>query len=257
MTEAQWHEDRQLISCYAMEEFGHQPDPVPWHRGPAFFLLLSLVALYIALPLVQEISGNRPGPTGALVSGTLVCGVLVLGIRAVTRKRRAVLWTACTAAMGLLLATWSAVDGSSAGRPTGVGLVALAVFTAFLMSTTVLMLRMVLRNERVNADKIFAAICAYFLLGFTFAFGLTFLWGAMGDELFRFPQPLDAARTPSRAAELVYFSFTTLTTLGYGDMAPTTPLTRALATLEALTGQFYVGIIVARLVSLQLSHAKE
>jgi hypothetical protein len=54
---------------------------------------------------------------------------------------------------------------------------------------------------------------------------------------------------------LIYFSFVTLTTVGYGDMAPIHPLTRSLATLEALVGQLYPAILIARLVSLEL-HAR-
>ena len=52
------------------------------------------------------------------------------------------------------------------------------------------------------------------------------------------------------------FSYTTLTTVGYGDIAPRTLAARALANVEALTGQLYLVIIVARLVALQITHAK-
>ena len=52
------------------------------------------------------------------------------------------------------------------------------------------------------------------------------------------------------ASDYLYFSLVTLTTLGYGDIAPIHPITRSLATTEAVFGQFYVAVIVARLVSL-------
>ena len=57
------------------------------------------------------------------------------------------------------------------------------------------------------------------------------------------------------AAEMVYYSFVTLTTLGYGDIVPVSPSARALATLEALTGQLYLTVLVARLVGLHITHA--
>ncbi len=238
-----------------MTEHHERPSPPPWYRGPAFFLLVSLVALYVAAPLIYEIGGRDSGVAERLVSSIILCGVLVLGVRAVTQKRGAVLLGACMGAVGLVLATCSAYEGLSGGRPQGVGLASVAVFTAFLAWTTISVLCVVLRDERVSADKIFAAICAYLLLGFTFAFAYTFLWGTLGDDLFRFPPSLDPENPMPRANDLIYFSFTTLTTLGYGDITPASPLSRSLATLEALVGQFYVGILVARLVSLQLTRA--
>ena len=57
----------------------------------------------------------------------------------------------------------------------------------------------------------------------------------------------------SGLAEWVYFSFVTLTTVGYGDIAPVTQGARSLAMLEALVGQLYPAVIIARLVSLQTS----
>lgn len=53
--------------------------------------------------------------------------------------------------------------------------------------------------------------------------------------------------------ELAYFSFVTLTTLGYGDISPVTPFARALVNLEAIFGQFYIAILVAALVGIHIS----
>ncbi len=57
-------------------------------------------------------------------------------------------------------------------------------------------------------------------------------------------------------AALLYFSFTTLTTLGYGDITPVHPLARNLADLEAVIGQLYPATLLARLVSLELEHRR-
>jgi voltage-gated potassium channel Kch len=55
----------------------------------------------------------------------------------------------------------------------------------------------------------------------------------------------------------LYYSFVTLTTLGYGDVSPAVPLSRMLAALEALTGQLYIAVLVARLVALQILHSEK
>ena len=78
--------------------------------------------------------------------------------------------------------------------------------------------------------------------------------GLSGVLLYRMEDFLvpEGART---GAEMVYYSFVTLTTLGYGDIVPVSPSARALATLEALTGQLYLTVLVARLVGLHITHS--
>jgi len=62
--------------------------------------------------------------------------------------------------------------------------------------------------------------------------------------------------TRSQLLSLIYFSFVTLTSTGFGDILPVAPVARTLAVLEAMTGQFYVAIFIARLVSLELLYSK-
>ena len=69
-----------------------------------------------------------------------------------------------------------------------------------------------------------------------------------------FPDPAPGLPSIQRLqADVVYFSFATLTTLGYGDIVPVDPFARSLANLESIIGQFYLAITVARLVTLELA----
>jgi len=112
----------------------------------------------------------------------------------------------------------------------------------------------VLRSGRVTADKIFAAVCVYMLIGYAWTFAYALL-----DEM----QPgsfAALAETPRHdyaapVMQLRYFSFMTLTTVGYGDVVPRSPATRTVATLEAVMGQIYLTVLVARLVGLHIVHA--
>ena len=112
----------------------------------------------------------------------------------------------------------------------------------------------VLRSGRITADKIFAAICVYMLIGYAWAFAYALL-----DEM----QPgsfavLAETPRPDYAAQVMqlrYFSFTTLTTVGYGDILPRSPATRTMAVLEAVMGQIYLTVLVARLVGLHIVQA--
>jgi len=96
------------------------------------------------------------------------------------------------------------------------------------------------------------AVAAYLLLGLTFAFAyemITLKW----PDAFTFA---NARPTMPDAliSHFVYFSFVTLTTLGYGDVTPNHPIARSLVTVEALIGQLFPAILLARLVSLELLH---
>jgi|GEM_PF-915779 len=105
-------------------------------------------------------------------------------------------------------------------------------------------------GERVTSDKLFGAITVYFLLGvlWTTLYQIveviqpgSLLWSS-GEHLMNYYQ-------------VQYFSFTTLCTLGYGDIVPTTKLTMALSNLEAIIGALYLAILVARLVGLYTAQA--
>jgi hypothetical protein len=108
--------------------------------------------------------------------------------------------------------------------------------------------RYVITTRRASLDTIFAAVVAYLLIGVGFALLYTMLLGLD-------PQAFNVADRPGfdeRAAlpsPLVYFSFVTIATLGYGDITPQLPLPQILSALEAVIGQFYIAIVIAWLVS--------
>jgi Ion channel len=106
----------------------------------------------------------------------------------------------------------------------------------------VIIIGRVLRLDRVTAQSIYGALSAYLLIGLMYA-----AWfGAIGDFV---SGPFFSGGQPVNAATLQYFSFTTLTTLGYGDFTAAGNLGRALAVLEAISGQVFLATLVARLVS--------
>ncbi len=101
--------------------------------------------------------------------------------------------------------------------------------------------------HRPVGDRIVGAICVYVLIGL----GWASVYEILDDVIpgsFRFPA--DTAWVTQDAVRYRYFSFVTLATLGYGDVTPVTALAGTLASLEAVAGQLYVAITVARLVAL-------
>lgn len=112
-----------------------------------------------------------------------------------------------------------------------------------MVTGPVVILRRILSHGTVTASTILGAICAYVYIGIIFAFVFGFVDAVQGDPFF-------AQGPTSRPGQFTYFSFVTVTTLGYGDLTPGTDLAQSLAVLEALTGSIYLVTLVARLVSM-------
>ncbi|HEU5303739.1 MAG TPA: potassium channel family protein, partial [Gemmatimonadales bacterium] len=107
----------------------------------------------------------------------------------------------------------------------------------------------VLHGSEVTMDRIFAAIVAYMLVGLGFAAAYQAIV-VLAPESFALPAAPDGIGTAELSeVQLIYFSFVTLATLGYGDITPRLPLAQMLAVVEAVAGQFYVAVVIAWLVS--------
>ena len=143
---------------------------------------------------------------------------------------------------------WLALRWSRYGSDQGVdcaGEAWLSLLTLLIL--TGLVLEHVFREGPITADRVRGAVAAYLLLGLVWTFGYILV------ERFS-PGAIQAGGgSPKNSAHFAYFSFVTLTTLGYGDTVPVHPVARSLAIAEALVGQLYPAILIARLVSLQIS----
>ncbi len=130
----------------------------------------------------------------------------------------------------------------------------LGCLTLLLLGCVVGILAFVFHNLRTTLDGIFAALTAYLLLAYAFAmiFVLVFQWN---PESFQIPAPATGSPSETIRTEMMYFSFVTIATLGYGDIVPVTPFPRMLAVVEAVMGQFYVAVVIALLVGSLIAHS--
>jgi hypothetical protein len=108
--------------------------------------------------------------------------------------------------------------------------------------------RAVFAAGRITYHRVIGAVLLYLTIGFVFV-ALFTLVGALSPGSFSGLSVIDRVSLPS---DLVYFSFTTLTTAGFGDIVPVQPFARSLCNVEAIIGQLYPATLLARLVSLQL-----
>jgi len=103
---------------------------------------------------------------------------------------------------------------------------------------------------RITYHRVIGAVLLYLTVAIIFASLFTFI-GTLEPQAFA---GMAVEDSPALASRLIYFSFATLTTTGYGDVSPIDPIARSLCNLEAIFGQLYPATLLARLVTLQLAH---
>jgi hypothetical protein len=110
----------------------------------------------------------------------------------------------------------------------------------------VLMMRKIFRSKKVTLETILLAVCCYIMLGLLWVLIYIPIELLAADSISTLVEP----GAGKLFAELHYFSYVTLTTLGYGDITPSSPLARSMAVLEAITGVLFLAIMIARLVAI-------
>jgi hypothetical protein len=127
-----------------------------------------------------------------------------------------------------------------------------AVLFGFLLIAIVFTLKQVAFGTEITLNRLVGAVCVYLLLGTIWAVAYS-LVDVVSPGSFTGFSPHDGRGWDS---EWLYFSFVTMTTLGYGDISPVSATARALAYMQAVFGQFYLAILVAGLVSAYISKRK-
>lgn len=121
---------------------------------------------------------------------------------------------------------------------------------SFFISTAYKTAKQVLFTGEIDGNKILGAICLYLLMGLIWAVVYTLLQLDFPSSFQTMPQN---SQWFMLFPDFVYFSFVTMTTLGFGDISPNLPVARFLVYLEAIVGQFYLAILVASLVGSRMS----
>jgi len=206
-----------------------------WHHDPGLSAILVLLILFVfVLPPAVAPRGERAPLLNLAFSLLLFLGVLGLNVPAALRALLLLLAVSATLTRWLASSNEIAVSAAS--------LASIALLATVVLTQT-------FRAGRVTTHRIQGAIAAYLLLGVGWAYAYE-LVDALAPGAFT-----SAQAVVDRGWQ--YFSFVTLTTIGYGDVTPVHPAARSLAMLEALTGQLYPAILLARLVSLQVLPAPD
>jgi hypothetical protein len=202
---------------------------VPAYRFGVVLLLLFATFVFLA-----------SGPTGDWVPlvAVILQGATLLAALSASGATRT-LWR--VALVVVLLSLVSATIGMVVGEKDVTG--SLFVLNLLLVAgAPVVIIRSLVRRRVIDLRTVLGAVCVYVLLGMLWSFAYAAIGTIQSDPFF-----LEQAR--ATVADYLYFSFVTLTTVGYGDLTAAGGLGRALAVLEALIGQLYLVTVIALLVS--------
>lgn len=214
-------------------------DPAPAVAARHYGAVLAL--LLVALPVGGVVASSR---VGTLVSAALVVALWVVLARATGVSRR-------MARGGLIAALALAVAAVVAAVADDDGLMAAVevALAAGVLAVLVLLLRALVRERSVTLSTVAGVLSAYLLIGLMFS-GLYTATALVSDTAF------DSTTAPLERFDLLYFSFITLATVGFGDITPVADIARALAMTEAVTGQLFLVTVVARVVSMLPGRAR-
>lgn len=205
-------------------------------------LTVLLVFLIIAIFILRPIESS--GVDVRLATSLVFSLILLSGIVAVAHSHR-MLWTFAGVAVVTVILHWS--HYAAYGAPW-IGIDAISAILSFAMLAGIVLVQ-VFREGPVTIQRLQGAVAAYLLIAMMFAAAYTWVSLLQPDA---FAGAASVAGTHGTIQEFVYFSFVTLTTTGYGDIAPHSAVARSLAMLEALIGQMFPSILLARLVSMEL-----
>ena len=204
-------------------------------------LLVSLLLLALIVPLFQQTR------LGSLAMDTVSTAILATGIWVASRARRDLAILVVLAL--LMMSRWLPF----LDEPLAV-LCSSVVGVVFFAYVAAMILADLASATEVSLDTIGGAACGYVMIGITWG-SLYFVIELLHRGSFNLP-PIGTSShgtLQSDFLQLIYYSYATLTSVGYGDISARTILARNLSVVEAMVGQFYIAVLVARLVSLMIT----
>jgi ion channel len=200
------------------------------------FLLIAILTAFA----LQGIAS--PGRAGQVILSAVLATTLMLSLWAADARPRVqkVALIVCVAVVATSVI--GSITGHVDAAPTR--LANLLLVTLAPPSIVVGVVRLLRTRNRVTIEAVFGVLCLYILLGMAFAF----LYGAIG-RLGGSAHPFFAQGVEATTSRCLYFSFTTMTTVGYGDLTAASNLGHTLSISEALMGQIYLVTVVSLIVA--------
>jgi hypothetical protein len=206
-----------------------------------YTLLLVTLLLMILVPVIR---GAPQEGTSELTAAL----VLLAAVHATAGRRSVVIVLGTIGVVSLVSRLWSAFGPQTPYQET-VDNGGFAILAIFLAMTAFMVYSSIIRSTRISGDAVMGAIAVYLLIGIMWTNFYAIVYN-LDESSFNFPayaRPEPDALIPEHT--FGYYSFVTLTTLGYGDVTPTSFRSRTLSWLEAVVGVSYMATVIAFLVS--------
>jgi len=217
------------------------------HESVSKFLRERQLLIMILLSLLLLLAGIIPGQLETYLFLLVGIAAAWLATDDSPKARRGILVSGAVV-MLLLVASFCLPSDLRQQLRTPLGIFLLVSTIVFLVSCATAILKRLLSTKSVTSNEIYETVNLYVLMGAFWAQVYSIL------ELLH-PGSFTSAGSPSDTGErLLYFSFVTLATLGYGDITPRIPLAQNLSIIEAIVGQLYLAVVVAYLVSTYIMH---
>jgi ion channel len=204
----------------------------------SLFLVILIVVIFVVFPLAGMGVFERflvdIGFSALLISGALA-----------NRQNRALTGVVIVLTIGVVTIHWVSPYASGKQHPLLDASFVMGLFACFV----VIMLMEVFRPGAITLHRVQGAVAGYLSFGITWGYAY-YLANLLAPGALRFASPPAPYDIP--VARYIYFSFMTLTTVGYGDVLPVHPLARTLAVSEALIGQLYPAVLIAGVLGLAL-----
>jgi hypothetical protein len=220
---------------------------------PFGVLLLAIFVMIVGAPLSAQIAHHLPGVQGPTGLAPLTILLTIASAYAVWNHARHRAVVICTAGIVMALLGLGSFLTHRQQAPDFAHLFAQTLFMAYVTGT---ILRTVFRARIVDGNVLCGAACVYLLAGalwgYTYAMLEVVNHGSFNVVDPNMAKDVDLYDEPGW---LIYFSYTTLTTVGFGDVLPASAYARSLAVLEAVVGQIMLVVMIARLVGLHVAHS--
>ncbi|WP_455200536.1 potassium channel family protein [Kaarinaea lacus] len=222
------------------------------HEHRFALLFFSLILFFLGSPLITIILGEEK----SLWSDAIIAALyMVFMLTAIFTVSKAKISKIIGVAFAIPVAIMSVGQIITETAVTDIIFQVLAI--CYLCYAIVLIMKYIFDQQRVDANKIFAALCVYLLISLLWALLYSMIEviqpGSFIYALAEAQDPLKLKFGYGDTASSLYYSLVTMTTLGYGDIAPTNAVARMFASTQAVIGQLYIAVLIARLVGLHAS----
>ena len=205
------------------------------HQANFYYLLAGLLLLLIAGPLSHDLVEH----TSSILTSIVFTATLIVSIWSLIDSRK---WFVIGVALAVLSVIIAIVDFFSTALDLQLASMSLALI--FCIMSFIFTIRIIIRGTEMNLNRMVGGICAYLLLGIALGLLNMFIHRLLPGSY----TGMSDSPTSLAGLDMIYYSFVTITTLGYGDISPVRPLARAVAYITAVAGQFYIAILVGMMV---------